>query len=429
MDTWLIPTVLLALLVGVLAGWLVTRLRHAAADAGLRAELADRDATVAEMQAAVARAQAGAAEARADVARATAERDAARSRAEEVASDREMLKAQFKALAAEQLEAQGKHTSEALLTPVEQGLRALQERITAVEKERAQMQAAMREQLTAMQDSGERLRKETASLAGALRTPQMRGTWGEQSLRRIVEISGLTSRVDFDEQVTTESGDGAKQRPDMRINLAGGKVVFVDAKVPLAAVLEATNTEDEAARAHHLAAFAKHVRTHVDALAGKHYWDLDLGSPEFVVLFLGSDECYRLAQEQAPDLHEYAARKGVMLASPGILIPMLHVIAHGWSQASLAESAAEVVALGREIHGRLSTLGGHFAALGRSLGSAVTNYNRAVSSLETRVLVTARKFGEVELTQASLDAPPTIEAAPRAVSAPELTSSEQPSGE
>lgn len=394
----------IALLLGVALGYLFARHRAGSAHVE-KVEAALREAS----------------DAREEAAKATARGEAAAQRLQDTLRDRETLRQQFKLLSAESLQQQSEQTSEQLLTPVAAGLQALQERLIAVEKERARMTAELREQIASMRLSGETLRKETVSLSNALRTPQIRGSWGEQSLRRMVEISGLTSRVDFDEQVDAVADDGARQRPDMRIHMAGGKVVFVDAKVPLSAVLEAYNTEDEAAQQAHLARFARHVRSHIDDLASKRYWDLDLGSPEFVVLFLGSDEFYRLAQEQIPDLHDHAARRGVMLASPGILIPLLHIVAHGWSQASLAESAAQVVALGRELHGRLATMSGHFQAMGRGLTQAVNNYNKGMSSLEARVLVSARRFHELDVTKEQLSGLAPIEAAVRMPSAPELT--------
>lgn len=461
MDTWVwLILLFLALGLGAAVGWLAARSRGSierekevalaredAANAKvetartreelaqLRRELAEalaRHATyesrlsddqteLAKAQAQVAQARSEVAEARADTARAEAKRDAAVQRMTEILADRTELKEQFAALSAKSLDEQGKQTRQQLLEPVTQGLRLLNERIGAVEKERIQAQAELREQLSQMLLSGEQLRKETLSLSNALRTPQIRGSWGEQSLRRMVEISGLTDRVDFDEQVSQTSAEGTLQRPDMRIRLADNKVIFVDAKVPLAAVLEAYNTEDEAKQAEHLARFARHVRGHIDALASKNYWELDLGSPEFVVLFLGSDEFYRLAQEQMPDLHDYAARHSVMLASPGILIPMLHIVAHGWSQAALAESATKIAALGKELHKRLATMGEHFTRMGRGLTQAVDSYNKGIASLERRVLVSARRFDELDLAKENLTELSGIDALPALPSAPELT--------
>lgn len=410
--------------------------------AGARADAARHDAEMAQVRAAAADAQAAAADARSAVAKAeakvaslTAERDAALARAEEIAADRESLLNQFKVLSAESLERQGKQAdataearlkaTEQLVTPLAESLKEMQRKLADVEKERSAMDAQMREQITNMRLTGETLRKETLSLTNALRTPQVRGSWGEQSLRRMVEVSGLTARVDFDEQVSGTGADGERQRPDMRIRLAGGKVVFVDAKVPLAAVLDAYNTEDEAEQEKHLGRFARHVRGHIDDLAGKSYWALDAGSPEFVVLFLGSDEFYRLAQEQMPDLHEYAAKKNVMLASPGILIPMLHIVAHGWTQAGLAESAARVVKLGKELHDRLCTMGGHFEKMGKGLTSAVRAYNQGISSLERRVMVSARRFTDLEVTREELPELTTLELTPNTPAVPEMIEHEQ----
>lgn len=409
--------------------------KQEAEKSGLRTRVAEVEALMARAEAETHRARADTATAEAKVAKAIAERDAASARAKEIAEDRASLLDQFKLLSAESLESQGKKVdatadkrmkeTEKLVTPLTDGLREMQQKIAEVEKERTRMSAEMREQINAIRSSGETLRKETLSLTNALRTPQVRGSWGEQSLKRMVEISGLTSRVDFDEQLGAVSGDGDRFRPDMRIHLAGSKVVFVDAKVPLAAVLDAYNTEDEAEQTRHLDRFARHVRKHIDDLSGKSYWALDVGSPEFVVLFLGSDEFYRLAQERMPDLHEYAARRNVMLASPGILIPMLHIVAHGWTQASLAESAAQVVRLGRELHDRLSTMGNHFDKMGRSLTSTVKAYNAGISSLERRVLVSSRRFVDLEVVKEPLAELSTIEDLPTAPSAPELVEADE----
>lgn len=458
---------LIALLVGAAGGYVVARhLAKAADDDALRdarldastaradasrareeaaqtlakmtareAEQADARSEIAEMRTEVAKAQAEVATVQAEVAKARAQRDAALERAKEIAEDREDLENRFKLLSAESLEKQSKkadETAEArlkateqLVTPLAESLKQMQEKITEVEKERTRMTAEMREQITAMRLSGETLRKETLSLSNALRKPQVRGSWGERSLRRMVEVSGLTSRVDFDEQVTGTSSEGDRQRPDMRIMLAGNKVVFVDSKVPLAAVIDAYATEDEEEQEKHLAAFSRHVRKHIDDLSSKNYWHLDSGSPEFVVLFLGSDEFYRLAQEQMPDLHDYAARKNVMLASPGILIPMLHIVAHGWTQASLAESAAKVVKLGKELHDRLSTMGDHFEKMGKGLASAVNNYNNGIASLERRVMVSARRFAELEVTKKDLDELQTLDVTPRSPAVPEMIEHQQ----
>lgn len=472
MSTTTVLTALLTLLVGLALGWFLAR-RHAAeaqgqaesrdvADARLdastaRAEAsrareetaavqarlaahlsdqADLRAQVAEALREAAAERAAAADTRALLAAEKAERRAsddrladALHRVEEIAADREAMAQQFKVLSEESLEKQGAKADKTaqermaataqLVTPLAQGLEQLNARLTEVEKERAKLSAELGEQISAVRTSSEHVRREALSLSSALRTPQVRGSWGEQSLRRLVEISGLTNRCDFDDQQTyTEGGD--RFRPDMRINLADGKVVFVDSKVPLAAVLEAYNTEDEEQQRAHLATFARHVRTHIDQLSGKNYWQLDLGSPEFVVLFLGSDEFYRLAQEQMPDLHEYAARRKIMVACPGTLIPLLHAVAHGWKQAGLAESAAKVSKLGRELYDRLSTMGEHFDRVGRGLTQSVNAYNKTIGALETRVMVSARRFRDLEVTSDELKELSPVEASTRDVAVPEM---------
>ncbi len=374
-------------------------------------EAAELRATVADAQRLVAEARGETAKVAAQVAAATAQRDAAVQKAEEQAADREALLNQFKVLSAESLERQNRQAdaateqrlkaTEQLVAPLTDGLRQMQEKLQLVELERTKMAAELGEQVAAVQRSGEAIRRETTSLSNALRTPQVRGAWGERSLKRIVEISGLTERCDFDTQQTYASDDG-RFRPDLRVNLPAGKVIFVDSKVPLAAVLEAYNTEDEAQQRGHFLSFARNVRAHIDQLSDKGYWQLDLGSPEFVILYLPSDEIYRLALEQLPDLHDYATRKQVVLASPGLLIPQLQIVANGWKQVALAETAGQISKLGRELHQRLATLGAHLDKLGRSLTSSVKAYNSAVATLESRVMVSARRFRDLELTDEDL---------------------------
>lgn len=396
--TEIIVAAALGVLFGAMAVYLLINARHQAASAR----------------------QAGAISAlEASLAAAEAQREAAESRAQQLASDRGLLMNQFRTLSDDSMQRQSIRTAE-LFDPLTATLRELQQRITQVEKERTRMAAELREQISSVRDSGESVRREASALSTALRAPQVRGAWGEQSLRRIVEISGLTARCDFDEQTTYAAVGKEKLRPDMRINLADGKTVFVDAKVPLAAVIEAYSTEDPDAQQHHLAAFARHVRGHIDDLAGKEYWHLDVGSPEFVVLYLPSDEFYRLAQDQIPDLHDYAARRNIMLSCPGTLIPLLHIVAHGWKQSALAESAVEIAQLGRELFDRLSTMGAHFDKLRRGLDGAVTAFNAAVGSLENRVMVSARRFTELQVTSGELPQVGGVESTPRRITAPEL---------
>lgn len=276
--------------------------------------------------------------------------------------------------------------------------------------------------------AGEGLRKETASLVTALRKPQVRGAWGEVQLRRVVELAGMVEHCDFEVQSTT-TVSGKALRPDMTVRMAGGRCVHVDAKTPLSAFLDAAATDDPDERAAHMAHFARNVRGHIDDLSSKGYWRTEVDSPEFVVLFLPSDAFLQAALDQIPDLHEYASRHDIVLADPSVLIPMLRVIALAWRQEDVARSAAEVAALGRDLHDRLGTLSTHLDKLGRSLTGAVRSYNSAVGSLETRVLVSARRFETTGVTTATLPSPGTVTDAVRPLSAPELTSSDDSEAE
>lgn len=401
---------------------------------GLRAEAkADVEqyrADVAEARAEAAAARTEQAEASAQLAGMRAERDAATQRAQQLAADRESLVNQFKVLSGESLERQGKAadaTAEERLKRTQQALEPLQalleryqNRLTEVEKERATMAADLRSQVQAVQMTGEHLRRETHSLATALRKPQVRGAWGETQLRRIAEYAGMVSRCDFDTQTTTTTSADRTIRPDMRVNLTNGRHVFVDAKVPLSAFLDALEAADDTTRAEKMKQFGKNVRSHIDDLSSKEYWKADIGTPEFVVLFLPNENFLFEALEQYPDLHEYAASKNIVIGTPNTLIAMLRAVAYGWKQVSLAEDAAEVLELGRELHGRLAKMGAHVEKTGRSLNTAVRSYNEMVGSLEARVMVTARRFTSMDVSDTELKQLKAVEELPRSVSAEEF---------
>jgi DNA recombination protein RmuC len=243
-----------------------------------------------------------------------------------------------------------------------------------------------------------------------------------------VELAGLVSRCDFDEQVTVRDAGGQRDgslRPDLVVNLAGGKQVVVDAKVPLDAFLDVTECDDDDERAAHLARHARQFRQHVDALSAKAYWRSLPGTPEFVVLFVPGESFLSAALEGDGSLIEYAAERKVILATPTTVIALLRTVAHAWTQEGLAEKAREIHQLGRELHDRLGTLGAHLYKVGRSLGAAVTSYNQAVGSLETRVLVSARKLSELDVTDEALPSPRPVEVAPRPPTALELVEDER----
>jgi DNA recombination protein RmuC len=371
------------------------------------------------------------ADAKAATAGALAERDAAVSRAQEIATDREQLLNQFKALSAETIERQARRLDESaqarqqatdqLLTPVRESLQRFNDRLTEVEKERVAMSTELRSQVSEVRLTGESLRRETAALVTALRKPQVRGAWGELQLKRVVELAGLREHCDFVQQETTQTTAGATIRPDLKVTLTEGRFIYVDSKVPLSAFLDAHEATDDKERDRLLGLFAKNVQTHVDQLSRKDYYKADGGdTPEFVVLFLASEALASEAFNRMPSLLEYAAEKAVMLATPSSLIAMLKTIAYSWRQAALAESAQEVFSLGRELYDRLGTLGKHFDKVGRSLTSAVGAYNDAVGSIEGRVFPAARKLRDLKVTEKELAPVSASEAAVRPLTSVEL---------
>ena len=292
-------------------------------------------------------------------------------------------------------------------------------------------QSQLKQQVDDVRHSTDVLRRETASLSTALRKPQVRGRWGELHLRKVVELAGLVDRCDFAEQVSTRSEPSATAgpragllRPDLVVNLAGGKHVVVDAKVPLDAFLDASavepGPESDGQRDLHLARHARQLRAHVDTLSSKTYWRTVTGTPEFVVLFVPGESFLSAALEAEPTLLEYAADRQVVLASPTTLIALLRTVAYAWSQQTIADEARVIHELGRDLYDRLATMSGHLDRLGRSLSGAVNAYNRAVGSLETRVLVSARRFTELGVGGAELQTPESVADAPRPLTAAEL---------
>lgn len=355
-----------------------------------------------------------------------AERRTALDRVSFVERAEEQLAERFRALSAEALARSNAQFLELADTrlkaaelPIKDTLDRLDSRLREIEQARGAAQAALERQIDLVRTTSEQLRKETAALVTALRKPEVRGRWGEMQLRRVVEVAGLLERCDFDTQVPLPGADGT-QRPDMVVHLAGGKRVIVDAKVPLAAFLEAAEAADETVRAERLAAHARQLRNHVDLLADKGYWQRLPESPEFVVLFVPGEAFLAQALDHDPALLEYAAARRIVIATPTTLIALLRTVAYAWTQDSLARSAREVFELGRELYERLRVLGRHMDRLGQALGSAVTAYNGTVGSLESRVLVSARRFRDLKVVEAELEPPRQVEDAPRALSAPEL---------
>jgi DNA recombination protein RmuC len=480
-STTSLPLILLGVLIGALLGggavWLLlsTRARVATADAGkaaadasamaradaagLRAEragLLERLATLtAQHERAIDESRQAQADAAAAEAGLRAERAAAAHRENLLTRRDEELKQAFRALSADALarnneqfvalaegrikeataalraKADGDATARersigTLLDPMAATLAKVEGQLRAVEKERESAYAGLREQVLAMASSSERLEGETKALVNALRAPQVRGRWGELQLERIVQLAGMVEHCDFDTQVVGQGEDGGV-RPDMVVRLAGGKQVVVDAKVPFAAYLEAVESRDPDVHKDRLAAHARQLRQHVDQLSAKAYWEVFTPSPEFVVLFVPGDPFLEAALQADPSLMEYAFAHNVVITTPTTLIALLRTVAYSWRQEALARNAAQVHQLGKELHSRLATMGTHVAKLGRSLDGAVSSYNQTVSSLESRVLVTARKLTDLAVADAELPEPAQVERTPRTVSAPELVASAEDS--
>ncbi|MEV6488002.1 DNA recombination protein RmuC [Actinoplanes sp. NPDC051633] len=305
------------------------------------------------------------------------------------------------------------------VAPLHEALRHYEQRIGELEHDRVDAYAELREQVRSMHVVSGELRTETRQLVAALRAPQVRGRWGEHQLRRIVEAAGLLEHCDFAEQVTASTDDSGV-RPDLVVRLHGGREVVVDAKAPFDAYLSAMESRDERTRDSHLDQHARHLRMHVDALAAKAYWTAFESTPDFVVLFVPADPFLDAALQRDPALMEHAFRRNVVLATPATLVALLRTVAYSWRQEAMARNAVAVHALARELYGRLSTLGDHVGKLGASLSGAVVAYNKAVGSLESRVLVSARKLAEMGVSEHGLEAPAQVELTPRQPQAPEL---------
>lgn len=312
------------------------------------------------------------------------------------------------------------------LAPVAEKLTAVQQQVSLLERDRLEQYGQLAQQLQEARLSDEQLMRSTHALESALRSNSARGQWGEVQLRRVVEAAGMLRHVDFHEQLHS-SGADASVRPDLVVQLPGDKQLVVDAKVPLSAYLEAQELGQpggdkpglsQAAQQNLLAAHAKALKAHVDALSTKKYWDISGNSPELVICFLPAESILAAALSADPALLDHALSRNVVLASPGTLLAVLKSVAFTWRQDVLTDSARELFELARQLYERMGTLGENVSKLGSSLKSSVDRYNSMVGTLEARVLPTARKLNALD--EAGLVTPPSVQVTPRSISAPEL---------
>jgi len=394
-ESWILPTC--ALLFGLICGWLIGRLQSSRETLREREQLLQRLA--------------------ASEAQRTAEQHAAEEKLALLEANRQQLENAFRALSAEALAAnnrsfldlarttldsyqnQAKGDLETrqqairqLVKPLEESLQKVDGKIQQLEQTRVGAYARLDEQLKSLLTSQAKLENETGNLVRALRTPAVRGRWGEIQLRKVVEMAGMVNCCDFVEQETADAG---RLRPDMIIKLPNGRNIVVDSKAPLQAYLESLEAANDTERNLKLAHHARQIRDHLQKLSGKNYWEQFQPTPEFVVLFLPGETFFSAALAQDPGLIEAGVDRKVLLATPTTLIALLRAVAYGWRQEQLTENAQAIAKLGRELHDRLATLGEHFGSMGKGLERAVDSYNKGMASLDSRVLVTARKFKEL----------------------------------
>jgi DNA recombination protein RmuC len=316
---------------------------------------------------------------------------------------------------------EGRHKAiESIVQPLRDSLTRVDAKLQEVERGRVSTHAQLAEQMRALTQAQQMLQSETSRLSRALHSPNVRGQWGELQLRRVLEHAGLVegSHYELKESIQTEEG---RLTPDAVVKLPGGKNVVLDAKVPLSAYLEAAETDDELKRDAKLRDHARQVRDHINRLANKSYWAHFQPAPDIVVMFVPGESLLTSALQRDPGLLEFSMNKGVMLASPLTLIALLRAIAYGWQQEKVARNAQEISDLGRQLYDRISKLAEHFETVGRSLARSVQAYNSAVGTLESRVLVTARRLKDKGVSAPDeFPEPETIDQTPRPLGAPEL---------
>lgn len=364
------------------------------------------------------------------------ERARAAQRLEELRSDQQRLRDEFAALSAsalarnseaflaqaeERLKRAGEASEaelarrekavEALVEPLTKALGEVRSEMSSAERARSQAHGALAEQVKAMQASSEQLRTETSQLVSALRTSHVRGRWGEMQLRRVVEAAGMLAHVDFSEQPTyaADAEHDDLVRPDLVVHLPGEKQVVVDSKVAFSGFLEAMEASEESVRVQRLRAHARHMRSHIDSLAAKAYWERLEVTPEFVVMFVPAETFLNAALDTDPALLEYAFARNVVMATPATLVALLRTVGFTWRQDRLAADAQKIFTVGRELHKRLGVLGGHLSDLGGRLNAAVEAYNRLNGSIDSRLVPQLRRFAELQGLEPNLEAGPPLE--------------------
>ncbi|MDX2478757.1 MAG: DNA recombination protein RmuC [Desulfuromusa sp.] len=426
-NLWLLLAA--TLLIGLVCGWLIARLQ---AGQQLHQQLTNEQSEREKLLQQVARFEA----------QLEAERHASEEKLHFMEENRQQLEKNFQALSAQALAAnnqsfldlatstlgtfqqQAKGDLEArhqaigqLVQPLKESLLKVDGKIEQLEQARSGAYARLDEQLKSLLNSQVKLESETGNLVRALRTPAVRGRWGEIQLRKVVEMAGMVNYCDFVEQETADSG---RLRPDMIIKLPNGRNIIVDSKAPLQAYLESLEATDDQQRTACLAHHARQIRDHLQKLSAKNYWEQFQPTPEFVVLFLPGETFFSAALAQDPGLIEAGVDQKVLLATPTTLIALLRSVAYGWRQEKLTENAMAISQLGREMYDRLATLNQHFTQMGKSLERAVDSYNRGMASLDSRVLISARKFKELGAgSSKEIEPVEQIEKIPRSPQLPE----------
>jgi DNA recombination protein RmuC len=414
------PALAAGLITGALFGWLLARRRSSE----LEDELEDQERRILTQEALAAERQAAFDAARFDLVESLGNltQQSLRSNTEQFLrlAEQNMARQQERAQASM---SEREQAVESMVRPIREALKASQEQIAALEKARSEAYGSISAQLESMQAGQKFLAQETQNLVNALRRPEVRGRWGEITLRRLVELAGMVEHCDFQEQVHSV-GEGQVIRPDLLVNMPDNRQLVVDVKTPLDAYLSAIEASDDAQRQLALKRHAQKVREHVRTLASKAYWAQFSESPEFVILFIPGDQFLSAALNEDRDLIEYALTQQIILATPTSFVALLKAVAYGWRQLALAENAKEIRGMAEDLYNRLAAFTSHVNKVGRQLASSVENYNRAVGSLERSVLPSARRFAELGIqAKKDIDKLETLDPVPRTMI--ETTSDEE----